>query len=529
MDASGGVTTYFKGALAHEFFHLEQYRTNVSSCDGGTWWFLEASATWAGAYFVPTSATQVYQPFYTAFEQQNSPKSLNNTSNDPSGRSHAYSAFIWPYFMQQQAGGIQSIGQVWQSVGGVTTCPALDQKLNAVASFTKYFKKFALENLDAPLPNYNPDVTSVPANFGHTYQEQVSSFPPYYPTLAAPNTQSLPTVKPASYTLPVNPSKDAYPFTTPTPVSTKLPALSAQYNFFKIRSGYNDVQFNFSKLPAGNTDVTLIGQEEGSTKTTYTVAVTPGSSTPVNFSGASAHVCLALDLKPQFGKFGQSPAGQGAAFWVVIDNHSLSTTPLNASYTVTVRTDCADTVSGTLTDIDTTTLTSAIVTSVLTENDTWKVQLQDSKNGFDPKGSSDKFDVTERGTSVLGTCHQETQTYNGSAGVNLGATYFYGFGPLNITPQLVAVTNYVPVTVTKSACGSITTTSGNTRAATTFCEAPAESSYATARIALTFGCSDKSSNQPGTEETVTGGGTLTATKVDACGLWTTGCSIKAST
>jgi len=516
IDASGGISTYFKGALAHEFFHLEQFRTNLGVCGTARWWFVEASATWAGAYFVPASATQVYTSFYPQFEM-NPTKALNDTSNDSSGVSHSYGAFIWPYFMQQQAGGAQTIGNVWKSVRGLMSCVAMDGKLNGVAAFSTYFKKFALENLDSPLPNYNADVTSIPDNFGPTYQKQVSSFPHYYPALGAPNAQSAPTVKPSSYTLPANPSKDSYPFMTTVPA--KLDVLSAQYNFFKIRPDYNDVQFDFSQLPKSVADVTLIGQEVGATKSTaYHV---------VPLDGSNAHVCIALDLK---GTFGQSVQSKGAAFWVIVDNPSL-TAGLESSYTVTVRSDCAATVSGTLTDTEKLTLTQGsdpVITQMIAENDTWNVQVKDTKGGFNTTGTSVGFDVT----TTLGPaprCALITGTWSGNAPVSNGNASFTGFGSLAITPQIYGASNFAPITITNSGCGSTTTSSGTWNAIGSFCQAAGESSYGTARTTLGFTCADPASNSQGAKGTFTGGGTLTATDVDACGLWTPGCSIKTST
>ena len=527
VDASERTSNpaYFDQALAHELFHLEQFRTNVGDCGSNNWWFVEASATWAGAHYPPDSAPLVY-PRFQYFEMDPA-MSLNDTADDASKVSHSYSAFIWPFFMEQQAG-TQSIGDVWRSLKNVTTCAAMDEALNKVFPFATNFKKFALENLDGPLPNYNSG-TSVPKNFGETYQNEDHAFHNYYPTLAMPNTQSDPMKEPTPYTLPADPSKDSYPFITTVP--TKLPTLSTQYNFFKISPDYNDVQFDFSKLPESDTDVTLIGQEEGGTETTYTVAAaTPGDATPLNFSGASAHVCLALDLKSQFGGFGESPQGQGAAFWVVVDNHSLSNTPVDASYSVTVRKECAGSVSGTLTDKEVTTVTQGtdpVITQVTTENDTWNVQLKDSKDGFNPKGTS----VTSSGTVVTGPlpgCDQLTGIWSGTATVYPGGTAFYGFGPRDITPQFDVTSNVGTGTLMQSGCGTPSSGPWGGNAIGSFCLSAAESSYAnSARTALTFICSDPFTSGFG-EGTLTGGGTLTAKDVDACGLWTSGCSIKQS-
>jgi hypothetical protein len=78
---------------------------------------------------------------------QVSTEGLNATTPEP----HAYSAFIWPYFVEQEKGGPDFMGQIWAGLETVGTFEQADDAIDAVHPFTQNFKKFALRNLNIPL------------------------------------------------------------------------------------------------------------------------------------------------------------------------------------------------------------------------------------------------------------------------------------------------------------------------------------------------------------------------------------------
>ncbi len=153
----------FNNALAHEIFHVLQKAHNNAitwSPDKAEWWFVEASAVWAGGYFVPnTSYEGVHFRFSNASQDdfQHSVLSL-----DSSGRTgtpawdNAYLAYIWPYFIQQETGAA-TIGTIWNNLETVGTdwsagLNVIDQAL----PFKDNFHRFAVRNLNLALMPGNP-------------------------------------------------------------------------------------------------------------------------------------------------------------------------------------------------------------------------------------------------------------------------------------------------------------------------------------------------------------------------------------
>jgi hypothetical protein len=493
----------FQSDFVHEFFHLLQYRTNIGYCGKSEWWFTEASATWAESYFVPgTAADEVYSRYVDAFEKDPS-LSLTSMAKDASGSPHGYASFIWPYFMQQQAGP-DSIADVWKQLKGVTSCAAMNQVLDKVYSFAGNFEDFAVRNLDSPLASLNGSGTAWPDHFGPRYQELHSDFPETLPALAAPNKGNEPLQVPKAL------GKGAYPYRVSVPV--KLPALSAQYNYFSFPLGdVGDVDFDFSGL-SGKADVTLVGADNNGSHAGYI-------RLPV--TGNSAHVCLTVDLNsPDQG--GTYP--NGGRMYVIVDNHSL-TSPVTGSYKLTARADCANSVTGTLKDKTTLKINGS--GSEPTEVDKWtdavKVTLTDTWHGFDQGDTSETstyhrvdtgsctYTVSEKGTGVL-TLAAYIYAFNAPAAAH--GPYFQDFG--GITEKGTA-----------KGCGVSETATGQS-AGFQYCQKAGQSRYGnTAESILTFNCSLTQHYSTGYESYV-GSGTLHATDVDSCGLWTTDCSISTS-
>ena len=158
-----GMPSRFHNTVIHEFFHVLQkahnakyaYRPNAARANGyERHWFIEASATWASAHFdrklgpwpnVPDGRgayADVYRRYPDIF--QPSLEALNATT----ANGHDYSAFIWPYFVEQQTGSTQFMKQIWDRLSNVTSFEAADDAISAAYAFDTNFKKFALRNLN---------------------------------------------------------------------------------------------------------------------------------------------------------------------------------------------------------------------------------------------------------------------------------------------------------------------------------------------------------------------------------------------
>lgn len=153
----------FHTTVIHEFFHVLQKRhnhqfthravANVSNVYEQHW-FGEASAVWASAHFDRTLApwdngraaySDAHQRFVHRF--QVSTEALNATTPEP----HTYSAYIWPYFVEQEKGGPDFMGQIWAGLETVTSFDQADDVIDTAHPFAQNFKTFATRNLNMPL------------------------------------------------------------------------------------------------------------------------------------------------------------------------------------------------------------------------------------------------------------------------------------------------------------------------------------------------------------------------------------------
>ena len=163
-------TSKFKGVLMHEFFHVLQFAHNaefsVRAVAGRAdarerFWFTEASSHWAEAYFDRTipgleGERIAYQDVHRLFAQYVLPQfeSLNKAAGD----AHAYAAYIWPYFVEQETGGPAFMRSIWSALDAVSTWEQADKAIDAAYPFAANFKRFALRNLNTeflpgdPLP-----------------------------------------------------------------------------------------------------------------------------------------------------------------------------------------------------------------------------------------------------------------------------------------------------------------------------------------------------------------------------------------
>jgi hypothetical protein len=319
LDINALSTSAFDSNFVHEFFHVLQDAYNVGRCSKQLNWFVEASATWAESHFVPATAlTEVYNRFINGFER--SPEmSLTSTAKDPSLASHAYSSFIWPYFMQQETGGIAAIANAWKAMKGRTTCTGMNNAINSVLPFQENFGDFALENFDSPLPNIgNSTVSAWPTGFERMYQQVDSNFPKALPK----ETTATPALN------------------TPTSKPVKVADLATQYNQWKtgLTNLGMSIEFNFSGITnRQNLDIIAVAAEKNHY---HPHTSRPFLVIPVPESSNYLRICAPAD----------SPTNdftQGIRVHLILANHSIASGgKVGGSYTVTPRITCAASASG---------------------------------------------------------------------------------------------------------------------------------------------------------------------------------------
>jgi hypothetical protein len=182
---------------------------------------------------------------------------------------------------------------------------------------------------------------------------------------------------------------------------------------------------------------------------------------------------------------------------------------------LTARGDCARSVSGTLKDTTTETSTSS---EVDTFTNTLSMNFKDSIFGYLPAGPSTvTASSTETIVSSAGSC-----IWKGS-GTPGGGLYAF-FGPATTSHPYYSDGGLVTLTGGCSYGGPTTSMSIGFQ----YCQTPAQATYgSTSESTLVFKCSTVLTAGEWTYKYV-GSGTLTATHLDSCGLWTTGCNISAS-
>ena len=133
--------------LIHEFFHVLQKAHNRTGLIRGTeqHWFGEASATWAETFYFRPGSEFVHTWFSTTF--QLSHLGLESTSDD-----HPYAAYIWPFFMEQEA----SDAAIFRAWVGIEAAPPggfrqVSDAIDAQIPFATRFRDFAVRNLNRQL------------------------------------------------------------------------------------------------------------------------------------------------------------------------------------------------------------------------------------------------------------------------------------------------------------------------------------------------------------------------------------------
>jgi hypothetical protein len=235
----------FKSDIAHEFFHLLQDAHNAytkQQCPDGSFWFREATATWAESYFVPeTAADEVYRRWFAAFQagsdQSHSWGMENTDGNRP------YMSFIWPYFMQQQVGAA-AIARAFKAMETAKTCEQMMKDTDAQLSFARHFHEFALRNLDESDTFDHGNLGAIVPR----YQTLHKDFPDH----------RLPPIKREQLT-------PASGNSLPVVESLHVPALRAWYYQLDVSSDVGQVDIDTSGLsPQGSWDVDAVKRVNGS-------------------------------------------------------------------------------------------------------------------------------------------------------------------------------------------------------------------------------------------------------------------------
>lgn len=174
--------------LIHEFSHVLQFAHNAEFsireapiASGATTavkqqhWFVESSAHWAEAFFERTvrglGAPRVaYVDVHRMFKQYF--LSSKEPLNSPGPNAHAYSAYIWSYFIEQEKNGNPDfMKRIWDGLNTASTFEEADGVIDGVVPFDTNFKHFALRNLNTeflpgdPLPKIKRYVSEDPDQF----------------------------------------------------------------------------------------------------------------------------------------------------------------------------------------------------------------------------------------------------------------------------------------------------------------------------------------------------------------------------
>ena len=243
----------FRSTLIHEFFHVLQnahnwpiqFRASARQDKNGRFiqeenWFVEASATWAEFYFQPDTGARLVHPLFVHSFQ---PSAFALDVSQPTD--HVYAAYIWPYFMQQEAGAA-GIAAAWREIENKNDFDGVLDAVDSVVHFRDRFREFAVRNLDLDL---NPGDPLAPK-----YQKLDDKFPYGRPQLTNPD--------PAEQGLRLVRKEDP---PIDIPVGT-IDRLSARYLRFVAGTDLGQTTFDFSGLaPASaiNVDVVLKIKDKG--------------------------------------------------------------------------------------------------------------------------------------------------------------------------------------------------------------------------------------------------------------------------
>lgn len=214
----------FGADVSHELFHIFQYAHNrVEAVDGETGrWFAEATAEWASNHFGRLvgdrpAARFVHKERFAEFLR--SPKPLHSPY-------YAYEAYIWPFFVEQEAGA-RRIAEAWKALVGVRGDAAVADVIDRMHPFQTHFRTFAIRNLNG--------------QFGTAAGKRYAELDPDFPT-------DKPSIEVDGPVLPAH-ERSKPPIT----YEVELPSLKATYYRFKLAPDVREVSFDLRGLaPAGD-------------------------------------------------------------------------------------------------------------------------------------------------------------------------------------------------------------------------------------------------------------------------------------
>lgn len=181
----------FHSVVIHEFFHVLQmaynfnglWRLNATTGGYTAYWFMEASATWAMVHFDRTiawpkrEAEEILAKFFDGFQAS------HQSLHVPLPVAHAYEAYIWPFFMEQEAED-ESIAQAWEALRSVTDWDAATAALDGVLPFAANFHRFAVRNVNLDFLPGDP----LPADQRHVHTDAL------FPDLRPPQDRPVETL-----------------------------------------------------------------------------------------------------------------------------------------------------------------------------------------------------------------------------------------------------------------------------------------------------------------------------------------------
>lgn len=141
-----------RAVVAHELFHVLEFAHNRGG--GGAsatenHWFTEASAAWAEYRFVPAARASFDYPRFSN-DFQGTTRSLASTEE-----SNEYASWVWPLFMQQEAGG-SAVARAWQALEGKLGFDAWQEAISSIVSFETRFRDFAVRSYNGVLTPGDP-------------------------------------------------------------------------------------------------------------------------------------------------------------------------------------------------------------------------------------------------------------------------------------------------------------------------------------------------------------------------------------
>jgi len=289
--------------VIHEVFHAQQYAHNYAITTvhpGATPWLFEASAAWAEWQFFRSAAPLVHGDYFTSGFRTapELPLELPTLAAGSAGQLlHPRWAYLWPFFMQQEAGGDPAaVFDTWKAAASATTWNTFHREIDEQLRFVTAFRDFTVRNLNLDL---GPAI-------GTLYRD----FDPEFPTGSSPtlNTDSAIT-QPGTVVQPIG-----------GPEADGLPSLSAQYDQVLVgtQSNTRTLTLDFAGIPKG-IDVTVLTRADDGTWSRHDLA--PADVLTFDFD---------------------APGGAVSTFYVILSNHDREPnwdkpggTTLGGSYSIT--------------------------------------------------------------------------------------------------------------------------------------------------------------------------------------------------